>query len=118
MSYGKAFISVWLVAIFLLGNLPDSRAQQPKKLPRIGFLSPSSAAQRRAEREAFWLGMADLGYIEGQIFKSNTVMPKANSSACRISRRSWPVSIWTRSLRTRRLEPWLHSKLPPQFRSS
>ena len=42
-------------------------AQQPKKVPRIGFyLVPSSASANSTRREAFLQGLRDLGYVEGK----------------------------------------------------
>lgn len=41
-------------------------AQQPKKVSRIGFLVPVSAALYASRIEAFRQGMRDLGYVEGQ----------------------------------------------------
>jgi ABC-type uncharacterized transport system substrate-binding protein len=38
-------------------------AQQPGKVPRIGYLLPSA---KRPSNEAFWEGLRALGYIEGQ----------------------------------------------------
>ena len=41
-------------------------AQQPKKIPRIGYLSPVDAATESARAEAIRLALRELGYIEGQ----------------------------------------------------
>ena len=41
-------------------------AQQPKKVPRIGYLSASSAATESTRSEAIRLALRELGYIEGQ----------------------------------------------------
>src|SRR4029077_14425258 len=49
-----------LLAVFLPSV---SAAQQPKKIPRIGFLSPTSDDSRV---EAFRQGLRELGYQEGQ----------------------------------------------------
>jgi putative ABC transport system substrate-binding protein len=49
-----------LLAVFLPSV---SEAQQPKKIPRIGFLSPTSDDSRV---EAFRQGLRELGYQEGQ----------------------------------------------------
>lgn len=58
---GKIF--VWLLATLLLTTAFSAQAQQPKKLPRIGYLAgdPHSPS-----REAFRQGLRDLGYVEGQ----------------------------------------------------
>jgi ABC-type uncharacterized transport system substrate-binding protein len=41
-------------------------AQQPAKVPRIGYLSPASANAHVLRVEAFRAGLADLGYLEGR----------------------------------------------------
>ncbi len=57
-----------IVALALLAAPLAADAQQPGKVPRIGFLwasSPSDPASQRY-REVFRRGLRDLGYIEGQ----------------------------------------------------
>ena len=41
-------------------------AQQPKKVPRIGYLSSLDPARESARAEAIRLALRELGYIEGQ----------------------------------------------------
>ena len=41
-------------------------AQQPKKVPRIGYLSNSDPARESARAEAIRQALRELGYIEGQ----------------------------------------------------
>jgi putative ABC transport system substrate-binding protein len=41
-------------------------AQQPKKVPRIGYLSSSNPATESTRAEAIRLALRELGYIEGQ----------------------------------------------------
>jgi putative ABC transport system substrate-binding protein len=41
-------------------------AQQPKKVPRIGYLSSNDPASESARFEAIRLALRELGYIEGQ----------------------------------------------------
>ena len=41
-------------------------AQQPKKVPRIGYLSSSDPATESARAEAIRLALRERGYIEGQ----------------------------------------------------
>ena len=44
-----------------------AHAQQPAKVPRIGYLSPGSASAGLLSRdEAFRQGLRDLGYVEGR----------------------------------------------------
>ena len=41
-------------------------AQQPTKIPRIGYLAPRDAASESTRSEAIRLALRELGYIEGQ----------------------------------------------------
>jgi putative ABC transport system substrate-binding protein len=60
----KSVICLTLCAM-LLALCVSTNAQQPKKVPRIGFLSPlSRASDTRAER--FRVALRELGYIEGK----------------------------------------------------
>ena len=43
-----------------------AEAQQPKKVPRIGYLSAFDPARESARAEAIRLALRELGYIEGQ----------------------------------------------------
>ena len=57
--------SILVVAVLLaVGVIAD--AQQPKKLPRIGFLSAASSSAISARVEAFRQGLRELGYVEGK----------------------------------------------------
>jgi len=52
------------VAFTLCGVV--AQAQQPKKVPRIGYLSPLDPARESTRSEAIRAGLRELGYIEGQ----------------------------------------------------
>ena len=43
-----------------------AEAQQPKKVPRIGFLTGVSSPTNSARHEAFRQGLRELGYVEGK----------------------------------------------------
>jgi putative ABC transport system substrate-binding protein len=43
-----------------------AKAQQAKKVPRIGYLTGSSPSARSARIEAFGQGLRELGYVEGK----------------------------------------------------
>jgi putative ABC transport system substrate-binding protein len=60
----KTAVPSILVAVVLLALGVIAEAQQPKKIPRIGFLSaaPRSAISERIE--AFRQGLRELGYVE------------------------------------------------------
>ena len=60
----KKIILIMLATVMLaLVNL--SEAQQPKKVPRIGYLTSSEPA-RESRFEAIRLALRELGYIEGE----------------------------------------------------
>ena len=58
-------LSAILYASYLLIAL-QVEAQQPKKVPRIGYLSSLGLARESARSEAIRLALRELGYIEGQ----------------------------------------------------
>src|SRR5438093_1471278 len=59
-------ILFWLLAAVLLTSVSLAVAQQPKKIPRIGYLSPNSPSTNPARLEAFRQGLRELGYVEGK----------------------------------------------------
>src|SRR5438094_10524598 len=61
---GKIF--VWLLATVLLTTATPAKAQQTKKVPRIGFLSSLSSTVVSDRVEAFRQGLRLLGYVEGK----------------------------------------------------
>jgi putative tryptophan/tyrosine transport system substrate-binding protein len=54
-----------IVLTFVFGGV-EAQAQQPKKVPRIGYLSPFDPATESTRSEPFRLALRELGYIEGQ----------------------------------------------------
>jgi putative ABC transport system substrate-binding protein len=60
----------WLLITVLLTTSPAAEAQQPKKVPNIGYLTSSG----RASFEAFATALRQLGYVEGKsvIFEFRT----------------------------------------------
>jgi putative ABC transport system substrate-binding protein len=62
----KAAMPSILVAVVLLAVAVIGEAQQPKKVPRIGYLSPSDAATESTRSEPIRRALRELGYIEGQ----------------------------------------------------
>jgi putative ABC transport system substrate-binding protein len=57
---------IWLMVISLLAATGLAYAQQPKKVPVIGYLSNSVPARDSATLEAIRLALRELGYVEGQ----------------------------------------------------
>jgi ABC-type uncharacterized transport system substrate-binding protein len=57
----------WLVLVALLFVLMlPAEAQQPAKIPRLGFLDTSTASASAVRMEAFWQEIHKLGWIEGK----------------------------------------------------
>jgi ABC-type uncharacterized transport system substrate-binding protein len=59
-------IVVWLLATLLLAAVSTADAQQPKKVPRIGYLSSTDPATESIRVEAIRLALRALGNIDGQ----------------------------------------------------
>ena len=62
----RAAVPSILVAVVLLAVGVIAEAQQPKKVPRIGYLSAVDPASESTRAEGFRLALRELGYIEGQ----------------------------------------------------
>ena len=62
----KAAVSSILVAVVLLAITVTAEAQQPNKIPRIGFLTGTSLSSQSGRNEAFRQGLRELGYVEGK----------------------------------------------------
>ena len=57
---------LWLLAILFLAHVQLVQAQQPKKVPRLGYLSNTDAATDSPRAEGIRLALRELRYIEGQ----------------------------------------------------
>jgi putative ABC transport system substrate-binding protein len=64
-SNNRRMKTVLLLIGFVLASI-YAEAQQPKKIPRIGFLSAGDAARQFTPSEAIRLALRELGYVEGQ----------------------------------------------------
>jgi putative ABC transport system substrate-binding protein len=62
----KTTLSSILVVVVLVAVAVVAKAQQPKKIHRIGYLVTGDAASESTRSEAIRLGLRELGYIEGQ----------------------------------------------------
>ena len=58
--------TAWLLILFALLSSSFAEAQQAGKVPRIGFLDPTSSAVSKARIESFRQGLVKLGYKEGK----------------------------------------------------
>jgi putative ABC transport system substrate-binding protein len=62
----KKKITVLTLYAFLFALSYSASAQQPAKIPRIGFLIAASRSAIPARTEAFQQGLRELGYAEGK----------------------------------------------------
>jgi len=56
----------WLLAVLLLISFLPAEAQQPTKVPRIGYLTAVFLSAQLIRIEAFRQGLRELGYVEGK----------------------------------------------------
>ena len=56
----------WLLLTVLLITFSSAEAQQPKKIPRIGYLSNVESTPDSARAEAIRLALRERGYVDGQ----------------------------------------------------
>src|SRR6266536_6043974 len=61
-----AKILLLALAALVLPNTQVAEAQQPKKVPRIGYLSSGNPASESTRAEEVRLALSKLGHIEGQ----------------------------------------------------
>lgn len=55
-----------LCTLLLAAAGPAAEAQQPRKVPRVGYMAAVSASADAPRLEAFRQGLRELGYVEGQ----------------------------------------------------
>jgi len=59
-------LALGFLGTVLLGLSVSAEAQQPTKMPRIGFLAGPSVSAQLSRTEAFQQGLRELGYVEGK----------------------------------------------------
>ena len=79
-----------LGAILLAFSFP-AEAQQPKKVFRIGYLSPLSESLDSTRRARFRQGLRELGYVEGKTSPSSSDWQRASAIDCLTSSKKWSV---------------------------
>ena len=79
----RAAVPSILIAVALLAVGVIADAQQPKKVPRIGYLSTLDPASESFRSEAIRLALRELGYVEGQniAFEYRTTEGKRDRAA-------------------------------------
>ncbi len=66
MSTRQGKITILTLCAMLFALCYSASAQQPKKVPLIGYLSPTDAATDSARAEGIRLALRELGYVERQ----------------------------------------------------
>src|SRR5262245_32055115 len=66
LTMKRAAVRSIAVALMLLAMAIIAQAQQPKKVPQIGYISGASRSSMSARTEAFRQGLRELGYVEGK----------------------------------------------------
>src|SRR5215831_7195660 len=66
--WGEAMTTILCLSLIIAMVVAGSivQAQQPKKIPRIGYLSSFDPASDSAGTEAIRLALREFGYVEGQ----------------------------------------------------
>ena len=62
----KAAVLSILVVVILLAVAVIAEAQQPNKVPRVGYLAGVSPSTIAAHTQAFREGLRELEYVEGK----------------------------------------------------
>src|SRR5215510_6555125 len=62
----KAILLAYALPALILATIHLADAQQPKKVPRIGYMAAGSRSSDSFRIEAFQLGLRELGYVEGK----------------------------------------------------
>ena len=59
-------VSIFIFVTVILASVLFAHAQQPGKIPRIGYLTGVSPSTNSARHETFRQGLRELGYVEGK----------------------------------------------------
>ena len=86
-----AVLSILFVVVLLaVGIIAD--AQQPKKVPRIGYQSNTDSARESARAEGIRLALRERGHIEGQNMRPSTDIRMGSAIGSLSLRLTWCVS--------------------------
>jgi putative ABC transport system substrate-binding protein len=84
----KNKITLLALCAMLLALCLPAEAQQPTKVPRIGYLTNASLSALEARTEAFRQGLRELGYVEGKNMSLSIDLQRENPIAFPRSRPS------------------------------
>src|SRR5262249_38207721 len=66
LTIGALLFELCAFAVLIFSLCSSAQAQQPKKVPRIGYLSSGFPSTDLGYREAFVQGLREFGYVEGK----------------------------------------------------
>jgi|SRR5215471_4699231 len=66
LTIGALLFELCAFAVLIFSLCSSAQAQQPTKIPRIGYLVISSLSGSASRAEAFRQGLRELGYVEGK----------------------------------------------------
>jgi putative tryptophan/tyrosine transport system substrate-binding protein len=87
----KAAVSSFLVVALLFAYSFSVHAQQPQKVPRIGYLSALDPARESARAKEIRQALRERGHIEGQNIAFEYRYTEGKSTALLSLRPSWCV---------------------------
>ena len=87
----RKWLGLSAIALVLVVAGAGAQAQQPTKIPRIGYLSAQQPATESIRSEAIRLALRELGYIEGQNIAIEYRYAEGQQDRFLISRPSWCV---------------------------
>jgi putative tryptophan/tyrosine transport system substrate-binding protein len=73
----KTSLMLLLIVVVTLAQGISAKAQQPKRIPRIGFMVGTSPSIIPDRIEGFRQGLRELGYVEGKTLSSSIGWPRA-----------------------------------------
>jgi putative ABC transport system substrate-binding protein len=62
----RKWVGIFAIVLTFVFGVVEAAAQQPKKVPRIGYLSSADAARDSARSEGIQLALRELGYFHGK----------------------------------------------------
>ena len=78
---------IWLLATFFLATVSLAEAQQPAKIPRIGFVTSAGDPKNPGPRvQAFQRGCVSSVMSKGKTSRLNIVTLKETKTVCRVCR--------------------------------
>ena len=88
-NQNRKWMGLSVIAFVLVVAGAMAQAQQPAKMPRIGYLSTNTPVAMSTRTEAFLQGLRELGYVEGKNIVIEYRYAEGNAIASPRSRPNW-----------------------------